>query len=339
MSDSKKIMVTFVRMAQEFHAGSKISADLSAIMEQMGHEYRYFPYIRINRNLRRLIYPFFPVKYALSFHRGDEVVIQYPFDMDHAAVRTMLKMAAPLLRLRGVKSTAIIIDLESVRWNSGTDLTEDLEMLNLFQKVTVHSPEMKQMLIDAGYKGEIVVMGLFDYLVSAPYTGERHNSGDICFAGNLGKSGFVGKLNDVDGDVRFNLYGKGFPEGLASDKVRSCGVVSPDDVSVFEGSWGLVWDGDEVSEFSGSLARYMRFNAPHKASLYVSAHLPLIAPSGTAVGNEVLRRGIGITVDSLNDISSRISAVSDAEYDRMLAELDVFAKELNGGAHLGRSID
>lgn len=332
-------MVSFIRMPQEFHAGSKISADLSIIMQRMGHEYRYFPYININRNLRRICYPFFPLKYAFSFRRGDEVFIQYPFDMMHDAVKTLLRLASPLLKLRKVKSTAIVIDLESVRWNSGTDLTEDLKILNLFQKVIIHTPEMKQMLLDAGYNGEIAIMGLFDYLVSAPFTGERRNTGDICFAGNLEKSVFVGKLNDVDGDVRFNLYGKGFPEGLESDKVHFCGVVSPDDVSVFEGSWGLVWDGDEVSEFSGSLAHYMRFNSPHKASLYVSAHLPIIAPSGTAVGNEVLRRGIGITVDSLNDISSRISAVSDAEYDRMMANTEAFAKEINTGLQLKKSLD
>lgn len=190
-------MVSFIRMPQEFHAGSKISADLSIIMQRMGHEYRYFPYININRNLRRICYPFFPLKYAFSFRRGDEVFIQYPFDMMHDAVKTLLRLASPLLKLRKVKSTAIVIDLESVRWNSGTDLTEDLKILNLFQKVIIHTPEMKQMLLDAGYKGEIAIMGLFDYLVSAPFTGERRNTGDICFAGNLEKSVFVGKLNDV----------------------------------------------------------------------------------------------------------------------------------------------
>ena len=54
----------------------------------------------------------------------------------------------------------------------------------------------------------------------------------------------------------------------------------------------------------------MRFNNPHKLSLYVALGLPVIVWREAAIAEFVLKQGIGITVSDLlelNDISTKVS--------------------------------
>ena len=105
-----------------------------------------------------------------------------------------------------------------------------------------------------------------------------------------------------------------------------------------DGSWGLVWDGDSIDTCSGLLGKYLRYNAPHKCSLYIAAHLPLIVWEESAMAPFVRENGIGICVKSIGEIKDRISKISDDEYTEMQRKLEILSKRLDSGEQMKSAI-
>ena len=66
--------------------------------------------------------------------------------------------------------------------------------------------------------------------------------------------------------------------------------------------FGLVWDGDSLDGCRGQSGQYLRYNNPHKLSLYLSSGLPVVIWTGAAEAGFVREHGVGLCVDSLNDL-------------------------------------
>lgn len=195
---------------------------------------------------------------------------------------------------------------------------------------------MASYLKDSGCTRPFIVLGLFDYLVSTTNKSARNLSSSIVFAGNLSKSGFIGKLNEVthDSKISFILYGRNDASVRFDDKITYGGLFSPNDVSSIQGSWGLVWDGDSIDRLTGKMGLYQMINSPHKASLYLVAGLPIIVSKQVAISQIVNEEGIGFTVDSLYDIEGRIASMSDKDYQNMLENVRSYASRLMSGSNL-----
>ena len=230
--------------------------------------------------------------------------------------------------------TAIAIDIESIRWRRG-NVADDAGSLRYFDRVITLSPSMSKLLKAVGYKGSTSPMGLWDYHPSVPCLRKRHNSGSVAFAGNLEKSVFLPSLKDLGlKNVKVLLYGLPEPVGVCDDHIVYMGFFKSSDLSGLEGSWGLVWDGDTVEALSGYLGRYMAINSPSKASLYLAAGMPLIVPAGTAVAEAVRQNGLGIVLESLRDLESAISGITDTEYERIAGNVSRYAAGLLEGHNL-----
>ena len=81
-----------------------------------------------------------------------------------------------------------------------------------------------------------------------------------------------------------------------------------------ERGFGLVWDGEELDCCSGKFGEYLKYNNPHKLSLYIAAGIPVIVWSKAAVKDFVEREKIGFVVDSVLNIEEQIVNLSDYEY-------------------------
>lgn len=333
----------------KYNAGSKAREDVENILMNMSFEQfviptnnciqpkkikkiaQYFGYIK-NYFIWR--------KYIKKFNDNDVAVIQYPVMFTFGSV---LKF----LHKKKVTTIAIVHDLESIRLMGKKSLHkiradyEDKKILKLFDKVISHNSKMTNELLKYGLKKDkIFNLELFDYLYLCDKNlNKREKSKSIVIAGNLSseKAYYLKDLCNIK-NVIFNLYGKGIDFEL-SKNIRNMGCFLPSELpQVLEGSFGLVWDGKSIDGIAGSFGNYMKYNNPHKISLYLAAELPVIVSKESALSDFVIKNKIGITVQSLNELESKINNLSTKEYEEILINVKKISKKVKKGYFLTKSI-
>ena len=235
-------------------------------------------------------------------------MIQYPL----LSINNVFRYFIRLGKLKGVKFISIIHDLESLR-SGGDDkraVNNEIKSLNYFDIIIAHNPAMIQWLKKNGFTSKSVSLTLFDYLVKDISSKKKIPFNKvIVFAGNLVKSTFIYSLSQIKG-WNFRLYGPNYkmPEDanrgiLSESNVRWCGEYNPDDiVTAIEGSFGLIWDGVHINKCDEILGNYLKYNNPHKFSLYIAAGLPVIAPISSAIGSFIREHNIGVLINNLFDL-------------------------------------
>ena len=118
---------------------------------------------------------------------------------------------------------------------------------------------------------------------------------------------------------------------IQQDNRDGGGQYSPDEIpNKLRGSFGLIWDGSSIEECDEVLGNYLKYNNPHKCSLYVAAGLPVIAPRSSAIGKLIIQLNIGLLVDNLHDLEQlNIDSLSYASMRKNV--LEVRAKVISGG--------
>jgi hypothetical protein len=337
-------------------AGSKATRDCSAIMNEMGYGMFDVP-VHSNKhrlfNLLTLLKAFGRLYFLLR--AGDVVLIQYPV----LGINKWLKYFVRLLASRSCRLVCLLHDLDGLRHVHHTwTLEGEVARLNAFDLLIVHNERMRRLLQKKGLKAEMRCLGLFDYLCTeTTYTKEQPSSGEseklpateewssaaqesvrhIAFAGNLGKSVFLKKLDPLPG-IKFVLYGPGY-ECLQETGLEWEGMFDADALPAkLKADFGLIWDGDDVDGCTGYLGKYLRYNNPHKASLYLLAGLPIIAPRNSAIGAFIQKHGVGITIDGLQDLPKALSEMEASEYQRMKAAIWPISRKLASGAFLRQAL-
>jgi hypothetical protein len=155
--------------------------------------------------------------------------------------------------------------------------------------------------------------------------------GGIVYAGNLFKSGFVYQLEQLS-PVKFNLFGPGltYKQQEIAANVRWLGEYAPDEIPArLNGSFGLIWDGNDIGKCDERLGNYLRYNNPHKFSLYLAAGLPVIAPRFSAIGRMIEDMNLGILVDTLYDLQNL--SVTPEAYQSMRKNVQKVRQQIISG--------
>ena len=244
----------------------------------------------------------------------------------------------------------LVHDLDSLRQlHHAWTLEQEISRLNVFDLVIVHNEQMMALLTARGLKTKMSCLELFDYLVPDKIqeiisSSVQHRvtcSGlrkHIVFAGNLSKSGFVDALRNLPA-LHFNLYGRDF-KGPATEQLQWAGIFDADELPAkIAGDFGLIWDGDDLDKCSGQLGNYLKYNNPHKASLYLLAQLPLLAPKDTAIGNFIDKHKIGLTVNSLYELPDLIAHLNEASYQNMKANIVEISAKIAAGGFLKKQVE
>lgn len=259
-------------------------------------------------------------KAVLSMESNGIVFLQYPTPWCLKHIR--------LAKKRRNKVIVLIHDLNLLRNSIGKDEMAVLQEANL---LIVHTPAMRDFLIKKRVGKNHVILGCFDYLngsaVSIPAIEDGYN---IAFTGNLGKSIFLDKVKLKKN--RLHLYGIGIENRNLPVNVEYKGCFPPEKLAEnMSEHFGLVWDGDSVSECSGQLGEYLRLIAPHKFSMYLSAGLPVIVWEESALAPFVIENKIGLTVSSLADMEQKLSIINKGEYEAMIENVGkIRGRLLNG---------
>ena len=332
----------------KYNASSKARNDAEKILEKNGYE-KYFvntkKYVQKNK-IKKIIQLFGYLKNYFvwnkeikSFTKDDTVVIQYPL------LNTTINFKNILKKLTQKTNTIVLIhDMDSLRYRpeaQGKILCErirreDQGILNEAGKVIAHNEEMAKKLIEYGVKKEnLISLNIFDYL----YDNEIKNHGKfnkkIIIAGNLSpeKSKYIANLKDVK-NVNFNLYGVGYIDDNASNVTYKGSFLPEDLLENLDGQFGLVWDGESVEGCIGGFGEYLKYNNPHKASMFVSANIPIIIWKEAALAKYIEENDIGYTIEKLSDIEALLKRITEEEYNNKINNIKKLSKKLRSGDNL-----
>ena len=260
------------------------------------------------------------------------LILQYPTWQNQAAREVTIKK---LKKEKKVKVITFFHDIERLR-SLYNDEVKEMEF-DFFMDVTdvfiVHNERMRAYLETIGVLArKVVCLEIFDYLVDAPIK-NRDFDKSVMIAGALDsvKSPYISMLRELN-KVKFHLFGKGYLEENISDNIAYHGSYPMDQiVEELVGGFGLVWDGDSIDDCSGSTGRYLRYNNPHKLSLYLAAGYPVIVWDEAATADLVLRYDVGIVVKSLRNLDKILDNLSEKKYIHYKENVRTLSNKLRSG--------
>ena len=319
-----------VETTEQFnHAGSKATADIAVVAEKMGFQKLYLR-MRTTKpgyiaKVRRQVGYYFDWNACYkSIAEGSVVLLQHPF---HYPQLTREKLLYKLKKDKKVRFISVVHDVEELRafrYNDNYKREFDV-MLDIADVIVVHNQVMLDWFVGCGVPArKLVNLKLFDYLIENPQPKTITFERSINIAGNLDvtKCGYIGQLGQLDG-VKVNLYGPNFNEKLRSaSNVEYHGSFPVDEIpNQLNKGFGLVWDGESIDGCKGLSGQYLRYNNPHKMSLYIASGLPIVIWKDAAQAKFVEDNRIGICVDSLRALNDQLLAVSEEMYDVLVANV------------------
>lgn len=145
------------------------------------------------------------------------------------------------------------------------------------------------------------------------------------------KSAYIYSLPDRPD---FELYGVNY-EGDDRENIHYHGSFLADEIPYhLKGGFGLVWDGDSAETCNGAWGEYLRYNNPHKTSLYLACGIPVIIWENAVLAGFVIDHNVGITVKSLTEIDDTISKLTDEEYRQMKESAVYLSKSIRRGHYI-----
>lgn len=326
-----KKYVLNVTVGQSNTAGQKAKQDITDILTANS-----FNKINVKLKKSRLMKFLFSKREVKNKFKGvnkdDIFVMQYPM-YSRLTTKLILKECKKI----GIKTICVIHDIESLRLykNDKTKIQEELVFLKQFDCLIAHNSKMKNWMRKNGVDGKIVTLEIFDYINKNEFI-DAEKQLDLVFAGNLQKSKFL-RVWDID--EKMNLYGVN-PDKDYSKQLTYKGVKTPDELPRFlSGNFGLVWDGTSMNTNNGVYGEYTRYNNPHKVSLYLSSGLPVIVWKDAAISKFVVENNLGIAIDSLYELESRLEEQDIENYNNMVANAVEIGKKLRKGSFTMSAIE
>lgn len=332
-------------LIKTLNAGSKARTDIENVL----HE-RYDCLFNIDEEksscdkLVNLLWKieFFLKKYKtihqLKKGSNSVTILQYPFYFKR-------KFNALLRDFIAHNETVVFVhDIDSLRNFGNSKFEDEVHLLNKANMIIVHNRFMKDYLCSHGITTTVVELQLFDYLLTqlpSNENGRIHFGKEIVFAGNLFKSQFLPLLSNSDRRLIWNLYGNRLPEGIAQqENINWKGSYGSDEIPfILEGSFGLIWDGDSLETCSGPMGNYLRYNNPHKLSLYIAAGMPVITWSQAAISELVAAYNIGFTVDNIDQIPTKIDHLNENEYSQYIENIKKLQAKVVKGEFTKQALD
>ncbi len=316
-------------------AAQKARVDVLNILEKIGYQKVFFP--RFN-SLGTIIR--FWKALSASVKKGGHIVVEYP-----CWSRKRLYLVRFFCMLKGVRFYAVIHDIAALRL--GESAAKDMTTLKLFDGLISHNFSMSAWLRKMGYTKEIINLDLFDYCLDPGHAlyhaGQLSSPLNVMYAGNLAyeKVSYIydSRLKDFH-NFRLSLYGQNIEmERLNGLATMYKGVFSPDQPAFDERfHFGLIWEGTSLDTCEGILGDYIRYNNPHKFSLYISLGLPVIVWKEAAIAGLVTKYNIGFLVDRIEDIEAQAAGITETQYQEYVRNIRSLAQEVRRGSFLQAAV-
>ncbi len=328
---------------------SKARQDVSEILAKKGYVTKY-----INENiannkidmLKNIKYCYKQLKDSLTeIENNSTILFQYPFDSLTYKYSKLIRKYAVGKRL---KTIVLIHDLNSLRTASKIGkiyykvLVKEIKFLDNFDYIIAHNPKMKDYLVREGIdNNKIIELGIFDYLITSNNNKLAKDYNIVTVAGNLAynKATYAYKLNDLNiNNYEFSLFGINYT-GTESKKIKFNGSFDSTDLSKFAATgFGLVWDGIECNSCSGGFGNYLKYNNPHKISLYIASGIPVIVWKKSALASFVKENKIGFSVNSLEELDDIFDKMNEKDYKEYLKNVKKIQNQVTKGHFLDKAL-
>lgn len=331
----KKIFLS-TEIPNEKTAKTKAKVDVMEILEREGYHSVYFPKVNTFMQIVR-----FWGTLSKIVDRNSHFVLEYP-----CMPRKRIWVITTFKFLRGIKLFGVIHDIGDLRFPNQRQMS-DMLFLNRFDGLISHNASMTEWLRERGYKKSIVNLNVFDYCLKDERNfNENDVSGKlkVLYAGNLSYSKatyiYDKKLASLD-SFQLCLYGQHFEKDrINGSQVSYKGIFNPDAPDLPEKyHFGLIWEGESIETCTGQYGQYIRFNNPHKFSLYLSLGLPVIVWKEAAIASFVTENKIGFTIRSFDELEKIGATVSDEEYREYLKNIHDLSIKVRKGFFLGKAIN
>lgn len=312
-------------------AGNKVKTDIERILSELGYT---------NAGLRQTTYSNKVVSLLLNLvgafkvyfttSADDNVVIQYPYKKFYA-------FACKMVHLRRGKVITVVHDLGSFR-RKKLSVEKEIAKLERSDVLIIHNEKMKEWLVQQGYTKPLVNIRIFDYLSTSENRMQRNLSRplQVVYASLLSnkRNSFLFSLKNTTSAWQLDVYGSGLDrDKLTGDESFIYKGFMPSEklIEQVPGHFGLVWGGTSPDTCTGDFGEYLAINDPHKVSLYIRCHLPIIIWKGAAQTALVQENRIGVCVDSLTELDTLLPAVTEEAYREMVDNILAIDKKLASG--------
>lgn len=340
----KRVQLVFVSGASNNQAGSKAPKDVSIIAEENG-----FKRISVSVSYKsqsgfcklcgyiKAIFDW--CRFLFKVPTEAVVLLQCPMEGGGQVRNFILRY---LKRIKHIKYIALVHDVASLRYRSPqeSDLSEFKLMLDIADRIIVHNDVMKQWFKKKKVcPDKLIVLNIFDYLMekedSRPYFEKS-----VLIAGNLdlNKSRYLVDLKKLK--TEFVLYGPNYDEKISASNVIYKGSYPPEELPRYlNRGFGLIWDGETVDTCSGDYGNYLRYNNPHKLSLYIASGIPVFIWNEAAEAPFVVNNKLGFAISNLNDIDMIFKKLDENEYEQLVDNVTEFSLKLINGANTKRALE
>lgn len=325
------------------HAGSKAVADCEQIMKSLHYKEIKIYSSKFKNNKLNKVNHLIQILGLYAIPRKSTVVVEHPIYIKC----NYLNHLKNINKKKNVKLVFIVHDLEMIRnmlKDSEYYAAKDREMFDIADKVIVHNKRMEDYILKhkLASKDKLISLEMFDYLVSQPLEKKENSEmNSLIIAGNLSKvkSEYIYKLAKTIKHIQLNLYGVFFENVQINSNVHYLGSFIPDELPAkLHGKYGVVWDGSEIDNCVGNTGNYIKYNNPHKVSLYVASGIPIIIWEEAAMAEIIKKYNIGICVESLENIEKTLSEVSEEQYLIMKKNVKMLSEKVKEGWFLKQAL-
>ncbi len=328
----------FSKGYQTIHsAGNKAKLDSETIVAQLGFKNLG---VGMLKNLTKFD-AFFVTLYSVTkllftLPRGSVLFMQYP-------LRKYYTLITAFAHLKQSKVLLLVHDLGSMR-RAKVSVEKEVQKLSRADAIIIQNEQMEHWISENGVTNPIVRSEVWDYLSTTTCVSDRIYTQplSVCYAGSLDfrKAGFLYAVDTPLKDIPLHIYGKGLPlECIGNRPIVHHGFIDFDTfIAQAQGSVGLVWDGTSCESCVGSFGSYLAYNTPHKVSLYIRAHLPIVIWSGAAMAKFVVDNGIGWSIDSLEQLPNLLSQIDVNTYHQRMGAICKMDEKIKNGHFLAKAI-
>lgn len=323
---------------KHFDAGSKARNDVTKILDSMG--YVTIPlFNRTHNKFIRIIEMYIALHKAQNkMNNSDVLLVQYPYKPQ--VMDIIIRKINKIKKHKDCKFVLLIHDIAYLRnekdiYTNADDMKKiEVQIFNYVDCLIVHNEKMKAELVHAGVKKKMLCLDLFDYIYDGKLADNDKENKTVVYAGNLSKnkSGFLYDAAMKNIDVDINLYGTN-PDRVDTN-LHYMGQYPPDKlIASLKGNYGLVWDGPSAKKCIGNYGEYLRYNNPHKCSLYLAAGLPAVVWDQSAIADYIVDNKLGFSISSLDELVN-LPNINSIEYIQIKQNVMKFRERLSNGEML-----
>lgn len=327
-----------------FNAAGKAKTDCEFTLDKLGFKNLGFKQSSIPSSALGTIKNFFGITIAL---------LRLPFKSILCTQYPNNKFRNYILFFAKLKRCKIITIVHDVRVLKGRvkDIKKELSKIVCSDVIIVHNASMKAWFLEQNTSIPIVVLGIFDYVADEkPLQNKDINKSDvysIAYAGGFGE-GKNAYIFDFDilahSAYHLKLYGVGFDASKRKvseeeSVIHYQGAFPSDQIAhKIEADFGLVWDGISTESCSGDLGAYLKYNNPHKTSLYLLCGLPVIVWDKAAIASFIVDNNLGISISNLKDLNAVLENLTEADYKLMKANVQSVQEKVMNGKFVGDAV-